>query len=199
VRLGLSRSEADPELKTLTAAGLKADLLIIPIGPDMARAWGVRRSVAEDFLYDSPVMPGSQRIGPDLANVGARQPDANWHLRHLYNPQAEAQGSLMPPYRHLFEKRRAGKTPSANAVASEGSYEILPTREANALVAYLLSLRNDTAIFETPMRLALAAPAPDTNAVPGAVTNAPGTSAEPAKAGTPNGNTNTSPTTNAPK
>jgi cytochrome c oxidase cbb3-type subunit 2 len=136
-------------------------------------------------------MPGSQRIGPDLSNVGARQPDANWHLRHLYNPQAEVPGSLMPPYRHLFEKRRAGKTRSANAVASEGDYEILATREANALVSYLLSLRNDTAIFATPMKMAVAAPPAATNAPAGGVTNAPVGPTEPAKAGTPN--------TNAPK
>jgi cbb3-type cytochrome oxidase cytochrome c subunit len=191
VRMGLSRLDADAEVKMLTASGLKAELLVMPVGPDIARAWGFRRSVAEDFLYDSPVMPGSQRIGPDLSNVGARLPDANWHLRHLYNPQAEVPGSLMPSYRHLFDKRRAGKTRSANAVGSEGDYEILLTREANALVAYLLSLRNDTAIFATPMKMAVSAPPVATNAPAGGATNAPGSSAEPAKAGTPS--------TNAPK
>jgi cytochrome c oxidase cbb3-type subunit 2 len=189
VRLGLTRLEADAELKTLTGAGLKADMLVIPIGPDMARGWGFRRSVAEDFLYDSPAMPGSQRIGPDLANVGARQPDVNWQLRHLYDPQKEVPGSLMPSYRHLFEKRRAGKVPSPNAVASEGNYEILPTRDANALVAYLLSLRTDTAIFATPMRMSVAAPPPATNAPAGGTNSAAGTT-EPAKAGTANANTN---------
>jgi cbb3-type cytochrome oxidase cytochrome c subunit len=189
VRLGLTRLEADAELKTLTASGLKAEMLVIPIGPDMARGWGFRRSVAQDFLYDSPAMPGSQRIGPDLANIGARQSDPMWQLRHLYDPQKEAPGSLMPPYRHLFEKRRAGKTPSPNAVLSENGYEILPTREANALVAYLLSLRTDTAIFETPMKLAVAAPPAATNA-PAGNTNAPAGAPEPPKAGTPNASTN---------
>ena len=188
VRLGLSRLEADAELKTLNASGLKAELLVVPVGPDMARAWGARRSVAEDFLYDSPAMPGSQRIGPDLANVGARQPDANWQLRHLYDPQKEVPGSLMPPYRHLFEKRRVGKTPTPGAVASENGYEVLPTREANALTAYLLSLRTDTAIYATPMKVAVSAPPATTNAPAGSTTAA--TAAEPAKAGTPNANTN---------
>ena len=63
-------------VKTLNATGAKAQLWIVPVGPDMARGWGKRRTVAEDFLFDSPVMPGSQRVGPDLANVGLRQPDA---------------------------------------------------------------------------------------------------------------------------
>jgi cbb3-type cytochrome oxidase cytochrome c subunit len=190
VRLGLTRFEADEELKTLTAAGLKADMLVVPIGPDMARGWGFRRSVAEDFLYDSPAMPGSQRIGPDLANVGARQPDANWQLRHLYDPQKEVPGSLMPPYRHLFEKRRMGKAPSPDAVAAENGYEMVPTREASALVAYLQSLRTDTAIFETPMKLAAAAPPAATNAPAGNTNAAAGNTnaAEPAKAGTPSTN-----------
>ena len=37
-------------------------------------------SVAADYLYDQPVMLGSQRIGPDLTNVGLRQPDAAWQF-----------------------------------------------------------------------------------------------------------------------
>src|SRR6267154_709854 len=59
-------------------------------------------SAAEDFLYDFPVMPGSQRIGPDLANVGLRLPDAKWHLLHLYAPRNQVRDSAMPPYRFLF-------------------------------------------------------------------------------------------------
>ena len=61
-------------------------------------------------------MPGSQRVGPDLANVGARLPDANWHLLHLYAPQLQVKGSTMPPYRFLFEKRRIERRPSPEAL-----------------------------------------------------------------------------------
>jgi len=90
VKRGVPRDKADTILKALQAAGAKTDLLIVPMGPDIsARAWGLRRTVAEDFLYDYPVMPGSLRVGPDLANVGARISDPNWHFRHLYAPQAE--------------------------------------------------------------------------------------------------------------
>ena len=65
-------------------------------GPDIERGWGKRRSVAEDYLFDSPVMLGSRRVGPDLANVGIRQPDANWHLLHLYDPRLEVTGPPCP-------------------------------------------------------------------------------------------------------
>jgi len=77
VKEHVGRGEAESALKGLNVVGAKAELWVVPVGPDMARYWGKRHSVAEDFLYDYPVMPGSQRIGPDLANVGLRWPDAN--------------------------------------------------------------------------------------------------------------------------
>jgi cbb3-type cytochrome oxidase cytochrome c subunit len=157
----------------LKTAGAKGDLQIVPVGPDIARRWGARRTVAADFIYDSPVMLGSQRIGPDLANVGARWPDANWHLRHLYAPRLEVPGSPMPPARYLFERRKITGHPSADALqlspelAPPPGFEIVPKPEARALVAYLLSLRIETPLAEAP---APAPPAPPTDA---ANTNAP--------------------------
>jgi ribosomal protein L7/L12 len=159
---GAKPTEADDAVKLLKGAGAKASVLIVPVGSDIARGWGKRRTVARDFLYDYPVALGSQRIGPDLANVSVRQPDAAWHLRHLYAPQIEVKGSAMPPYRFLFEKR---------------NNEIVPKPEAVALVAYLLSLRADAPLFEAPLAAAPAAAAPGaTNAPPEAdlaATNAP--------------------------
>jgi ribosomal protein L7/L12 len=190
LRQGLSKEEADPLVKILTSSGAKASAWIVPIGPDIARGWGIRRSVAEDFLYDYPVVPGSQRVGPDLANVGVRLPDANWHLLHLYAPRAFVKESAMPPYRFLFEKRRIERTRSANALAlppelaPEPDYEILPKPEAVALVAYLTSLRANEAIFSTPVSVAAAPSSSDTNSVAGgsnAVTNAPANNSSPAK------------------
>ena len=61
---------ANAAVKALNATSAKAQAWIVPVGPDLARGWGKRRTVAEDFLFDSPVMPGSQRVGPDLADVG---------------------------------------------------------------------------------------------------------------------------------
>jgi Cytochrome C oxidase, mono-heme subunit/FixO/Ribosomal protein L7/L12 C-terminal domain len=159
IRQGLPKDEAEAMVKTLTTAGAKATAWIVPIGSDIARGWGARRTVAEDFLYDYPVMPGSQRVGPDLANVGLRK-DANWQLRHLYAPRAEAKGSTMPPYRFLFEKHRIEHSRSTDALAlppefaPEPGYEILPKSEAVALVSYLASLRASEPLFVAPLSVA---------------------------------------------
>jgi cbb3-type cytochrome oxidase cytochrome c subunit len=164
---GATKETAESAVKALAVGGGKAQIVIRPIGPDITRRWGKRRSVAQDFLFDSPVMLGSQRVGPDLANVGVRFPDANWHLRHLYAPRSEVKGSTMPTYRFLFEKRRIEQAPSPEALALPSAfgpgtgYEIVPTAEARALVAYLQSLRADVPLFTAPFALA-AAPASQT-------------------------------------
>jgi len=160
---------AEPLLKALRAAGGKAESLIVPTGSDIARGWGRRRTVAQDFLYDNPVQPGVMRIGPDLANIGLRPYDADWHYRHLYGPDSVVQGSKMPPYRYLFEKRKLGGKPAPDALkltgalAPEAGYEIAPKPEAQALVAYLLSLRAEAPLFEAPYTPPPAS-APATNA-----------------------------------
>ena len=165
---------ADPILKAIGSAGAKAQVLVSSVGPDISRSWGRRRSVAQDYLYDLPVQPGSRRAGPDLANVGLRWPDANWQLRHLYAPAAMVPGSTMPPYRFLFELRQLGRQPSANALQLSGKdsapagYEIVPTEAARALAAYLVSLRADAPLFESPFTApTLPAPATSTNAAGG--------------------------------
>lgn len=186
IRQGLTKEAAQAGVKTLTGAGAKASLWIVPTGPDISRGWGIRRTVADDFLYDYPVMLGSQRVGPDLANVGVRLSDPNWQLRHLYAPRSEAKDSTMPPYRFLFEKRRIEKTRSPEALvlppelAPEPGYEIVPKPEASALVAYLLSLRANEPIFSAPVSVA---PPPEagTNAPAGAATNAPAANSPAAK------------------
>jgi cbb3-type cytochrome oxidase cytochrome c subunit len=172
VLLGVDKSTAEAAKEKLSVGGAQPEVVVVPTGPDIARGWGRRRSVAADFLYDQPVMLGSQRIGPDLANVGIRLPDTEWHLLHLYNPEIAVKKSKMPPYRFLFEKRRVGQQPSPDALkltAPEG-YEIVPKGEAKALVAYLLSLRTSAVLFETPMGAPPASAT--TNAPSGSVTNA---------------------------
>jgi len=163
---------ADPIVKAVTEGGGKIEVNVIPTGTDISRGWGKRRTVAQDYVYDAVVQPGTRRAGPDLANVGApsRKPDANWQLRHLYAPQAEVKDSTMPPYRFLFEKRKVGKVPAEDALKLTGEfappagYEIVPTDDARALAAYLLSLRTDAPLFESPFTPP-PAPAPATNAV----------------------------------
>ena len=189
VLVGAERTRADEVLQPLVAAGAKVDLLIRPVGPDIHMGWGPRRSVAEDFLYDSPVMPGSVRMGPDLANVGVRLPDENWHLRHLYESRSEVPNSFMPTYKFLFEKRpRAkGRKPAADALQwpesrdPEPEYDIIPGPNARELAAYMLSLRGDMTLYEASFKLVASAPiaatnapgAAATNAMPVATTNAP--------------------------
>jgi len=125
-------------------------------GADIARGWGKRRSVSRDYLYDKPVFLGTMRTGPDLANIGMRQPSTEWHLSHLYNPQITSKGSIMPPHPFLFEMHKIGKTPSADALKLNGKfappsgYEVVPSADAKNLVAYLLSLRADVALPEAP-------------------------------------------------
>jgi len=148
-----------------------ANLRTGDFGPDFARGWGVRNSVSRDYLYESPLMLGWLRIGPDLKNIGERQTNEVWHLLHLYNPQITSKGSVMPPYPYLFTKRpiKTGQAQSPEALvlagefAPESGYEIVPKGEAIALVNYLLSLQSDIALFEAPW-----APKPkaDTNATP---------------------------------
>jgi cytochrome c oxidase cbb3-type subunit 2 len=114
--------------------------------PDVARGWGDRPNVARDYVSDERVMLGSMRTGPDLRNVGSRT-EANWHLRHLYNPLTTSPGSIMPPYPFLFEVRKITGAPSGKALSALGEYappegyEVVPTPRAEALVAYLMSLR----------------------------------------------------------
>ncbi|HKW29340.1 MAG TPA: cbb3-type cytochrome c oxidase subunit II [Verrucomicrobiae bacterium] len=153
---GLDKAVADALVDKITAAGGKAEIHIIATGPDIARGWGRRHSVAEDFLYDDPVQLGSLRIGPDLADVGTRQPDANWQLVHLYAPQSVVKDSAMPPFRYLFRIQKIGSAPSPDAlVFSKGSgppagYEVVPTAGAQELAAYLLSLHADVSLHDAP-------------------------------------------------
>jgi cytochrome c oxidase cbb3-type subunit 2 len=176
-----SPKDANAAVKALNATSAKAQAWIVPVGPDLARGWGRRRTVAEDFLFDSLVMPGSQRVGPDLADVGTRLPDANWHLLHLYAPQFQVKGSIMPPYRFLFERRKAGRRPSPDALVLPGDlappkgYEVVPTQAAKALAAYLISLHADAPLFVAPLTVASAPAASPTNspaASPATTTNA---------------------------
>ncbi len=154
-------------------------------GADFERGWGKRWSVDRDYLYDSPVMLGEMRIGPDLANIGVRrgndtnQVNLTWHLLHLYNPRINSPGSMMPAYPYLFAKRKVGDVPSPNALkltgefAPENGYEIVPRQEALALVNYLFSLQSETPLFESSLPPSPKPKTPRGAAAGGASTNSP--------------------------
>jgi cbb3-type cytochrome oxidase cytochrome c subunit len=168
---GVDHAVAASAATRLNDAGAAAQSVFVPLGADMRRGWGSRRSVAADYLYDYPVQAGHSRLGPDLANYGNRAPDLNTILVHLYEPRATVEGSIMPAYRFLFEERAIGVRPSPDALQITGRFapasgrEIVPKPEALQLAAYLMSLRLDTPLFE--------APAPQLVPVADAGTNAP--------------------------
>lgn len=161
---GLTKEQADAVAARIAAAGGKTETHIVPTGADIARGWGVRGSVAADYLYDAPVPLGNLRAGPDLANVGLREPDLNWQLLHLYAPQAVVSNSAMPPFRYLFRVQKINGTPSPDALrlpknfAPPAGYEVVPTPAARELAAYLLSLKADAPLYEAPFTPAIAKP-----------------------------------------
>jgi cytochrome c oxidase cbb3-type subunit 2 len=122
-------------------------------GADIARGWGMRRSVARDYLFDAPPLLGTMRTGPDLANIGARQPSRDWHLLHLYDPALTSAGSVMPRYPFLFDViRDAGHVPSGAvrlpATAGVPPAWIVPRLRGEQLIGYLRSLNHNYVLPE---------------------------------------------------
>ncbi len=153
---GLTKAAADAVSEKITAAGGKVETHIVPTGTDLDHGWGVRRSVAEDFLYDYPVQIGNLRAGPDLANIGLRTPDVNWHLLHLYAPRSVTPTSRMPSFPYLFTVQKIGAVPSPDALnlpsafAAPAGFEVVPKPEARQLAEYLLSLRANVPLYDAP-------------------------------------------------
>jgi cytochrome c oxidase cbb3-type subunit 2 len=102
--------------------------------------------VAGDYANEDPPLPGTERTGPDLSNVAARQPSDTWDLLHLYNPRAVVPQSVMPGFPWYFEEKAAAApgdlvVPVPPRFVSAQGHVIVARPEARALVAYLLSLR----------------------------------------------------------
>jgi len=122
---------------------------ISPPSSDIPAGLGTSHTVPLDALRRKFSFPGTMRTGPDLSGIGSRQPDAAWHHRHLYAPRSVTPWSVMPSFRFLYHLRKIQGQPSDEAVSglqgahapAEG-WEIVPTPEAHALVAYLLSLKS---------------------------------------------------------
>ena len=153
-----------PELKPYTSAELRGRASYVAngcvychsqqprdrnLGPDLQRGWG-RASVPGDYYYDKPHLLGSMRTGPDLFNIGARQPSKDWHLGHLYQPRAYVADSIMPSYPFLFyvkdekEARQEGEQPLKlpPGYGPMVGQVVVPTPEALDLVKYLQSLNH---------------------------------------------------------
>jgi cytochrome c oxidase cbb3-type subunit 2 len=121
---------------------------------DMDKVWGSRPGVAADyaassrtdFWRNSANLMGTGRIGPDLTNIGARQPSMDWHLAHLYNPRIVVKQSIMAPYPWYFEiKNKVAKGDVVVNVPEEymngAKGIVVAKKEALQLVAYLQSLK----------------------------------------------------------
>jgi cbb3-type cytochrome c oxidase subunit II len=113
-----------------------------PLATD--RAFG-RPAAPGDFAYQTPELLGSERTGPDLSNIGIRQPSAVWQFLHLYEPRSVVPQSIMPAFPWLF--RVVDKAPENSASVplpkefAPARGVVIPTEKAEALVAYLQALK----------------------------------------------------------
>lgn len=121
---------------------------------DMDRPWGKRPSVAADYAgitrtdvwRNTATLMGTERTGPDLTDVGNRQPSLEWNLVHLYNPRTVVEASIMPAYPWLFEYKAYPADDDVvvnvpEAFLEKGKGKVVATEEALQLVAYLQSLK----------------------------------------------------------
>ena len=69
------------------------------VASDIERGWGERPSMGRDYIQNGSVQLGSNHVGPDLRNVGARITDETALYQMLYAPSED---SSMPAYRFLF-------------------------------------------------------------------------------------------------
>lgn len=123
------------------------------LAPDAQRGWG-RASVPADYVYDSPHLLGTMRTGPDLFNIGVRQPSQDWHLVHLYNSRTVSPNSIMPSYPFLFEVKPKAEegdvvVPLPPDYAVDGV--LVAKQEALDLVQYLLELDRSYPVEEIPV------------------------------------------------
>jgi cytochrome c oxidase cbb3-type subunit 2 len=151
----LSKSPALPGLAPLNAAQENGRAVYVgegcsychtqyvrPLAQD--RVWG-RASVAGDYTYSTPQLLGTERTGPDLSNIGLRQPSDVWQSIHLYEPRSLVTGSIMPAYPWLFVvKDRAD--PGDVVVSVPPAFApkdkvVIATQAEQDLVAYLVSLK----------------------------------------------------------
>jgi cytochrome c oxidase cbb3-type subunit 2 len=123
---------------------------------EMDAVWGDRPSLPSDYFYSkqrmgiwrqSPSLLGSERTGPDLTDIGNRQPSDQWHLLHLYNPRLVVEASIMPGYSWLFRKtdttaiQDGDITLPRGITQMRGSDVMVAKEDALHLVAYLKSLK----------------------------------------------------------
>ena len=170
-----SRTQPTPGLQPLTPVEARGRELYVSEGCSYCHTQQVRPllhdrvygrpSAPGDFAYATPQLLGTQRTGPDLANIGNRQPDETWHLLHLYDPRIVVKDSVMPAFNWYFEVKDRAE-PGDIVVPVQPPYVapnkvVVATRDAMALVAYLQSLKQPKLDLKMlgMMEMAPAAPA----------------------------------------
>lgn len=113
-----------------------------PLQQDLVFGWP---SVAADYVYETPELLSDHRNGPDLTNVGSRQPSKVWQYIHLWEPRAVVHDSIMPRYTWLFEVK-ASQAPGDVVVPLPPAFApargvVVATQKAQDLVSYLESLK----------------------------------------------------------
>lgn len=121
---------------------------------EMDKVFGSRPGMAADyanitrtsFWQNTATVMGTERTGPDLTNVGIRQPSKDWNLMHLFNPRMVVEQSIMPSYEWLFEfKENPDKEDVIVSVPARflngRTGKVVAKKEALQLVAYLQSLK----------------------------------------------------------
>ncbi|MFT3747719.1 MAG: cbb3-type cytochrome c oxidase subunit II [Agriterribacter sp.] len=121
---------------------------------DMDKVWGSRPGIAADyanirrtdFWRNTATLMGTERTGPDLTNIGNRQPSQDWHLVHLFNPRIVVKESVMPAYPWLFtiKKKISAHDVVVNVPSSylqDKESKVVADKDAVYLVAYLQYLK----------------------------------------------------------
>ncbi|MDD3459086.1 MAG: cbb3-type cytochrome c oxidase subunit II [Weeksellaceae bacterium] len=145
---------------------------------EMDKMWGNRPSIPSDYYYSkkridvwrqSPSFLGSERTGPDLTNIGARQPSDDWHLIHLYNPRLVVKESVMPSYKWLFMEKDSTQITADDVVLNvppeqlkNKNSKVVATQKAINLVAFLKYLKQPELPGEAPVEFIPAKAKPTT-------------------------------------
>ena len=151
----LSRTPAGPGVEPLTPLQAEGRDVYVANGCGYCHTQQVRPlpqdkifgrpSAPGDFAFQTPELLGSERTGPDLTNAGVRQPSTVWQFIHLYNPRAVVPESIMPAFDWMFkvvDQAPPGTTPvplPKGYAPARGV--VVPDHQAEALVAYLLALK----------------------------------------------------------
>jgi cytochrome c oxidase cbb3-type subunit II len=120
----------------------------------MDRVFGARPGIPADYAnigrtslwQNTATLMGTERTGPDLSDIGNRQPSIDWHLMHLYNPRIVVEQSIMPSYPWLFELKKNAEAGDVTVSVPKNFMkgrdgQVVATKKALQLIAYLQSLK----------------------------------------------------------